>query len=387
VRVASLGTGVYTAELRVPPFATVRQEVYAEAGRRNDVELIAAPATLYGAVTRGGKPVRASLAIGRESFVTDETGAFAAPIARSAGRSPISVTPCDAKEPFLHHPAAPLEANAFVAIDLPHIGLEVRVVGRGDKPIEDAVVTLAIPEPGRPETSKEAHPLRYDDARSLYVRPYLTAEASRVCAKAVGHTTRCVELRAGFDASKPLVIALEETNGVRGRLVTDAPVVSGYVYAVTAEGSVAARSMIGKGGAFELPSLPPPGSSYVLAAANQPLCTLAVQPETSGALLLRLPAAPLRRFAIMVAPGTGIDRGRITLSVGTTRIPVEVFEVHQQLHGNTLMLDGVRPLFVSDVVASGPIAAQLLPLSPPADPSVPVPAGRLPEESDLLLLR
>ncbi|HYI10528.1 MAG TPA: hypothetical protein VEK57_15815 [Thermoanaerobaculia bacterium] len=384
-RVASLTAGVYVAELRIPPFAPVREEVYASAGRRNDVELVAAPATVYGTVTRSGKPVRASLTFGTESFVTDDSGAFTAAIARSTGTSPIRVTPCDTREPFLHHPEAPLEPNAFVAIDVPAHALEVRVVGRGGAAIDEATVTLMIPEPGGTDAAKASHTLAYDAGRSAYVRPQFRPVESRVCAKALGYTMNCVDLRADFEPSEPVTVTLEETSGIRGRVVTVQAVVRGTLFVVGAGGGILARTEIAGKGAFEIPSTPPPGSAYLLVAASHPLTTLTLQPASGELLLSPLPGRP-RHFALIVAEGSTIDRGRVALSVGATRVPAEAFEMHQQLHGHRPMVDGEHPLFVGEVAETGAIGAQLLPLTP-VEPGAPLPAGLLPEESDLLVLR
>jgi len=384
-RVGSLTAGQYVAELSFPPFATVREEVYAAPGRRVNVDLVAAPATVYGVVTRGGKPVRATVSIGKESFVTDTAGAFAAAIVRTTGTHPIHVTPCDTNEPFTYTPAAPLEANAFVAIDIPTATLAVRVSGRGGGAIDEAVVTLTVPSPASTGAADSIATLRRDAARGLYVQEHFAARESRLCAAALGYTKKCVDLRKDFDPTDEVALALEEKHGVSGRVVTAQPVLDGMLYVVGPGGEIVARSMIARDGAVELPSLPAPGSTCILAAANQPLSMLDVQPPATGELLLRPPAARSRHFAVLVAPEGGIKRGRLAITVGTVRVPTEVFETYQQERGLLPFLDGEHPLFVADVAETGTIGAQLLPLQP-ADLGTPLPIGLLPAESDLLLL-
>ncbi len=383
--VASLTTGLYTAELQVPPLAPVRQEIYVEVRRAVEVDLVAAPAAVYGLVTRGGKPVRASLSLAGHSFMSGESGAFSAVVPGAAGAGAIEVKPCDTRQPFVYHPAAPLEANSFLTIDIPHSALEVSVVDREtEKTLDDAKVSLVVSHSGQAE-AKTVMALQHDPARSLYVlSPYAPREA-RVCASAVGHEMECVEVRGGSAPAEPVVIALRGRRGTPGRVVSGEPIADGLLYVVSPAGDVLQRSQIGKDGAFDLPSLPPPGAYFVLTARNQPLSLLAPQ-QGSGELTLTRPQTPLRNFAVQLGPTGNVERGRIAISLGAVRIPIEAFEHHQQLRGWPPLFERTRAYFVGDVAEAGAISAQLVPVGMDDGNGRPL-SGSLPPDNDLLIFR
>lgn len=385
INVASLSVGLYTAELHVPPFAPVREDVYIEPRRSVDTELIAAPVPVYGTVTRNGKPVRASLSIGGTSFMSEESGAFAATLLRG-GVMPVQVTPCDTKLPFTYQPDAALAANAFLAIDIPDRTLAVRVIAKeSDKEIADASVTVTIPDPSHPNAARAAVALRRDGERGLYVKPQFVDAAVQVCASAPRFESKCTELRAGFDVSEPVVLELAAKKGSIGRVTSDAPIADGTVWTVAPNGA-ATPSMLGNGGIFDVPAAPAPGTYYVLTSRSHPLCVLVPQPSSSDELVLGIPAAPSRVFAVKVASGSALDRGRVAVSIGGVGIPPEAFERHQQLRGLLPLLDGEHPLLIAGVAEAGAIGVRLVPLQVQSG-DVPPPAGMLPKDSDLLLLR
>jgi hypothetical protein len=381
--VASLATGQYVAELRVPPFAPVREEIYVLPRRATDLDLVAAPVTIYGSVTREGKPVRAALSVAGESFVTAESGAFSAAVLRAKGISSIEVRPCDTRLPFLYRPATALDANSFLTIDIPRRALEVRVVDHdSEEPLDDAKVTLVIPHAERSDDAAAVLALRYEETRSLYILSPYSPQQSRVCASAVGHEQACVDV--AVHSSEPLVVALERTKGgTRGRVITEQPIVDGLLYVVAPSGEVLDRSMIASDGAFELPSLPPPDVYYVLTARNQPLGALAVQPGADTLTLTR-PRTPLRHFIVRLEQAGAIEQGRIAFSVGGTRIPIEAFERHQQLRGWAPLFVTAQPYFVGDVAAAGAISAQLIPIG--SGEGTPPFNGVLPVDNDMLIL-
>lgn len=385
-RVASLATGRYTAELRVPPFAPVREEIYVLPRRAADLDLVAAPVTIYGSVTREGKPVRAAVSLAGEWFVSEESGAFSAVVLRAPGTTSVEVRPCDTKVPFVHRPEAPLGANSFLAIDIPRRALEVRVVDRdSEEPLDDARVTLVIPRTDRPGETAAALALRYEEARSLYVLSPYSPQHSRVCATAAGHEQACVDIAAESVSSEPLVVALERRKGgAPGRVVTVQPIVEGLLYVAAPGGEVLERALIAKDGAFELASLPPPGASYVLTARNQPLSALALQPGADP-LILTSPPAPSRHFVVRIEPAGAVEQGRIAFALGGTRIPIEAFERHQQLRGWAPLFVTARPYYVGDVAEAGAISARLIPIG--SGEGAPQFSGVLPPDNDLLILR
>jgi hypothetical protein len=309
---------------------------------------------LFGRVTRGGEPVEAELECGTLASLTEpSTGAYECWAREVGPEMVIEVSRCGStEEPYRHRIARDRDTTKPVDIELPDN--ELRIVVRHAKtqaPIEGAKVFIW---PGTSESEGMAGTRTLGDTDAEGVTSTTTLQADAPWVVCAYKTVRvCKEdVRPEARGRTTVELLLEPKTTRRARVVADTPVSGAFIYTVDGA-AVLDITRVGDDGSVDLRPAPA-SASYVLISMSHPTCLLAPEAADDATLLLRVPPLQPRSFTVRAR-----DVAPVTLILGNTLIPVDVFLNHQGKMRQQYVVRPDAPIQVPPIDASRGITVVL----------------------------
>lgn len=189
-------------------------------GGPNEVEQVEVKwLTVFGRVTKGGRPVHARLF---NTAVTDpSTGRYTAAVTRFPSGDPMVIKPCDGSREYWFVPESAPAENASFDIELPSNRLEIDFVDAAtSQPVKNVPVNYSAFHDERENTAYfSMFAGRSDERGRVTIEPLIAGKPVRVCARPDDYESVC---------SDPFTIKANETKQLRIPLTK----------AVTAEGRV-----------------------------------------------------------------------------------------------------------------------------------------------------
>jgi hypothetical protein len=195
-------------------------------------------------------------------------------------------------------------------------------------------------------------PLSNTDAEGVTSTKTLQADSPWVVC-AIKKARVCKEdIRPEARGLTTVELLLEPKTTRRALVVADPPVAGAFIYTVDG-GAMVDMSRVGDDGSVDLRPAPA-SASYVLVSMSHPTCVLVPEAADEELLLLRVPLLQPRSFTVRareVAP--------VTLILGSTLIPVDVFLNHQAKMRQQYVVRPDAPLQVPPIDASRGITVVL----------------------------
>jgi hypothetical protein len=177
--------------------------------------------TVFGTVTRGGRPVHARVF---NSVATDPaTGRYTAALTRLPGADPMMVAPCDGSREYWFIPERAPAENAAFDIELPANRLEVEFVDAvSGQPVKGVPANYAAVRSDRADAAHFNMSAGRSDANGrLIIEPLVPNRPVRICARAEEYESVCSEpFTIKPNESKSLRIALTKAVVREGRVLT-----------------------------------------------------------------------------------------------------------------------------------------------------------------------
>jgi hypothetical protein len=163
---------------------------------------------------------------------------------------------------------------------------------------------------------------------------------------------------------KRVRLALERAVKRRGRIVAPLPLEAPQLVWITRAGEISeiVRAVDAQG-AFTYAKPHAEGETLSFTAAGQPLFVMA-QPSLGDdeELVVRLPSAPRRTFAVTLAAESG-EGGFLALRVGDLLVTVNVLSWHLERRRQQASLEPGHSVIVADILQTGPIRVVFVPFS------------------------
>lgn len=316
-------------------------------------------ATVYGKVTKGGKPVHAKVF---ETAVTDpESGAYIAAFTRLPGAQPMRVKPCDGSAMYFHVPEDAPKENAAFDIEIPNNRVVVEVVDAATgKPVEKAGVSYAAPIKGSERGAQFSMSAgKTDEKGRVTITTLLPKKTLRICAMHAEYDFACTDdFEIAETEEKQLRVALSKVVLRDGRV--HAPGVSTIVWSGSAGETERVRT--NAEGRFKYKK--PHGVGEIVTVSTAAGFFAVPQPplEEGQAFEIAVPAGPRRTFEVTLA-STARDAAMFTIALGDLVVPHDGFSQHLIQREQQPALRPGSTTVVHDVIETGPISVIVAPLS------------------------
>lgn len=326
--------------------------------RDTEAEVRLRPAVVRGRVTRGGRSVRAQIDCGGDVTFSDEgTGQFNCFRNAREGLETLVAQPCGETDEYRQEFSAST-TDQIVDIDIPANVLDVAVADLAGAALADAYVTVrrGAKDPAHLNPEHTAQTAEDGVARFPALQPHVQFE---VCAAKDHYGRECTIVELERDGRRAVSLRLAVQHGRRGRVVNiSAPAL---LYASVA-GHVLDRAPVSSSGDFEFETQLGPDVTYFIVAAELPLVSPRSVSDREDFLTLELPSPHVREFEVRSAA----TRGPVTLMLGATLVPVDVFLAHQSLIRQQYVVDPTRPIHVRAVDATNGVTVLLASDTPDA---------------------
>jgi hypothetical protein len=325
-------SGTYVAALRSAD--TVLSSALVTVARGEEALVALAPAlpAVYGRILDGDRGVHATIRFETGATVSDGNGDYYATLNADPLDNVIEIQPCDGSDAFQHLPAESLTGTRNYDIRFPGNVIEVLVRdARSGKPVADAPVGLGLFQTfdEAREATTQDH-VRSDAEGRAILRRLQPGYFARVCAVADGYwPPACAEpIELEREGRKRLELFLERRTLRRGRIITTLPIRATNVFRVTSDGEVAESLMVGPDGRFTF-TADRHAPALIVAGLDFPLYALAHPDMEEGRELeIRIPAAPVRNFAVVFDTTMPRPSGWFTLTIGSITVPLNALSAH-----------------------------------------------------------
>lgn len=316
--------------------------------------------TLYGKVTKQGKPVHARVF---KTAVTDpETGRYTAALTHLPGKSSAAVAPCDGSPWYWFVPEEPPVENAAFDIDIPVNRVDVDVVDAATgQPIKDAAVQYAAP---KEEHSTAAHFAmtggRSDERGRVGIGPLAANRTLVICAHHEQYEHSCTDrfkLRANEE--KALRLALTKVTPRQGRLIASAPGMATVMW----HGLDGMNELVRTDAEGRFTYKRPHAAGEIVTISSDHFFYAFVQPhlEEGETFEIRVPAARARSFEVQLAKTSNDEMGVFTIALGDLVVPHQGFAQHLMRRKRQVSLKPGSSIAVPDVLETAPISVIYVP--------------------------
>lgn len=355
--------GTYRAEIRFGKLPPVSGSANVAALGVANLRLFADYFTVYGSVTRGGKPLGEKVSIkfhdgiGFAEAETEEyRAAFLPPPIEPEAQ--ITVAACDGSPQAVVITDQPMRPRARFDIDIPANELNVHVSDTFTRePLPGAVVKLesmAVLRPPRVVFSTKGAA----DEEGNVVWTGLPVRETHLTITHAGYEKRVIEpFSMEKRGMKTVDVQLLPLRGTRGKIVSDRAFDSGMVLWFSPAGAETERAELSADGTFVYASSHTAEETMALVSASHPLWVLHA-PATGRreSITLRFPSAPAVAFEVRLAASVPLGETRyIGLVIGGVRVPQPALTEHQNLRRDPTLLRGTGPLNFRELLATGAI--------------------------------
>jgi hypothetical protein len=375
-RFARLPPGAYTFEVEHPVLARARAFQIVRPADEVTVAVTATSVPLFGRVTRGDKPVRASLRFAEGSSfgataITDDDGRYEIVLGGFPETAPIEIAACDGTFEYIYEPVTDVLPNVALDIAIPRTVVEVTVRDQETREaIHKAVVFSRTPRGVTPQRSSRR--AETNEEGMVTFQSIVTEAPQHVCAIAGGQgymEQSCAEpFELADNETKKIDLFLRKVGVVRGRLITPEPYEPALLALVRADGSVK-QDARPTDQMFWLREPVAPGDYFVLASPGKPLAVIADWRKEGETIVVQVPVGPRVRSITIRGSNPSVER-LIAVSIGGRRVPYEWLSLHLMNLGTSPLNTWTAGRVVPLITETGPIAVTL---SPPSSEFVSLP--------------
>ncbi|MCU1227286.1 MAG: hypothetical protein JWO97_170 [Acidobacteria bacterium] len=318
---------------------------------------------LFGTITRGGKPVRANLAVSGGETVSDADGKYEVTITESRFGNMLTIIPCDTGQEYRHITDERPPANSRFDVDIPQNVLKVDVADDADgKPIPKARVSFGLlmkgqeGDEGSAWYGSSADPT--DENGRTLVKQTDKEHRVLVCAQREDYERKCADpFRFEEQAEVGLRLALKKLILHDGRVHVAGAIDSGVIFWDTRDGVRIEQARVKEDGNFTYGKTHPPGTIVSFLSSSHPLYVFQ-QPPVNDALPFEfaLPSAPVRSFELVLDDAATGPNVFFTLALGDLTIPMGTLSSYAPRHGTRNSIRKGGTAVVRDILETAPIS-------------------------------
>lgn len=360
--------GLYMAELRFGKLPVVRGTVNLLPLDQKPLSLVATYVTLYGSLTRGGKPLNDDARIefpngGLGFSPSDGSDYRAIFVGRSnevvGDDAKVDIITCHGARTYVLTDRAVLR-NTRLDIDIPNNVLTVKVIDTfthealPSPTLKYVVMSRATPRVPRVTRTFQASEA---DGPSFVIRDVPEREIHLEVTHR-GYKKQNVEpFTMSKSDRKEVVVELVPVSGSEGKIVSSHPFERGTVIWTTTGGAETERAELAPDGTFNFEQPHYRDETMTVVSASHPLWIVrAPLVERRKPLEVRFPdGAPVRAVDVYIE---GIAQRFVTLAgvtIGGLRVPAAAFALHQSLRDDQPLVHGSGPLHLAALAETGPI--------------------------------
>jgi hypothetical protein len=356
-RIVSVPAGSYTMEIVYGEEVIATETLDVRPNHEVKKSLNAQLTGLYGHVSRGGKPVAATVTFATGQAVSDpSSGRYAAVLSREPDRNLVDIRACDGSFRYTHIPQTAPEPGKPFDIDIPVNGLRVQLIDAADaRPLPGAKVWYAVVKPGTADSAiytRKGHP---DANGTAEFEAIPIGRELKVCAKADDYRVRCLD--AGMmkaSERRNVVLSLARESDRIGTVISPVPLERASLFRVTRGGPVTHEIRLKPDGTFHYDEPPGSGEYFVVVSANLPLYVLpaAELPQHENDFRLVLPQSPSRSVVVSTSEPANYA---VAIAVNGHVVPTSALSRHQGWRGGPHYIPRGGPLTIEGIAQTGPI--------------------------------
>jgi hypothetical protein len=365
-----LASGPYLLKFTRDKLPDLWQSIVVPDDRDGDIAANVEYFRLFGTITRGGKPVRANLAVSGGEAVSDADGRYELTVAEPRIGNMMKLIPCDTNEEYEHIVDERPPANQRFDIDIPENVLIVDVVDDKDgNPIPDAKIGFGILENGEGGDDGGAWyagDIGKTDEKGRYVLKQ-TAKKYRVhvCARRDDYENKCADqFRFEDQAEVALKFALKKLELRKGEVHVAGAIEAGAIIWTTRDGRRTEHANVNKDGTFTYTTAHAPGEIVAFLSSSHPFYAFLQPLINEGQLFaFTLPPAPARTFEVSLDESASGEVAFLSLMLGDLVLPAEVLNQYGMRHGSHLSVRRGQTTFIRDILETAPLSVVSIPLS------------------------
>jgi len=383
LRFDDLQAGKYVLDVRYRELPDITREITVGKFAEESVRLPIEYTTLFGKVTIAGKEPPAPMKIdfywnGPPRAMTDAHGEYFAVLAKALVKDRvIRLRTCDGATDTQFIIDRDVPPNSRFDIDLPSNKLVVEAVdAKSGGPVAGALVRYGAFRSDEMSSTyyfrlamQNDAPARTGGDGKYAIENISPDKTIHVCLEHDDYERTCPDtFKMTSDETKTLRVPMQPRSAYRGRIIASQPIASGQIYWYSADGQQTENVPMKEDGSFRFNRQHGPDEVLAFVSINLPLLVLR-QPQFDDALEIAIPAAPVRRFEVVLADQSTQTDALVTITVGAVIVPYPAFSQHLALHGSMLDLRNRGPLLVPDILETGPISVLLGPPPSTVTPS------------------
>jgi len=357
--------GLYRVDLEYPHLPVIGKVLDLSPKESTTVDLELRYITFFGKITRGKKPLHASI-FGTTS--DPDTGDYIAAVTRLPNGTQ-ELLPCDGSPIYRFVSDDPPKEGSAFDIDVPDnkIVVEVHDADSGAA-IPKAKILFGAVLPGDRENAMHfaGTAATTDDDGSATIAPVLKNRKIKLCASRDDYETKCEPDFMMDVEEKTVRLDLQKVQVQHARVDAQGPFTRGMLVWVSPQsGSI--TEMVREfqdDGSFTYKRQHPPGEVVVFSAADKPLYAFLQAPIADDPFVISLPIASVRSFDVSLSDSSKEASAWVTLSIGGVPVPLSALNWHlgTRLHVVAPLRPGAT-LHVADILTTGAIEVILIPMN------------------------
>ncbi|MEA2571730.1 MAG: hypothetical protein QOI24_3731 [Acidobacteriota bacterium] len=362
-----LASGPYLLRFSHEKLPDLWQSIIVPDDRDGDIAANVEYFRLFGTITRGGKAVRANLAVSGGETVSDADGKYEVTITDSRIGNMVTVIPCDTEQEYRHINDERPPANSRFDIDIPQNVLTIDVVDDADgKPIPKAHVSFGLVMNGKEGEDGgawyAASADSTDDNGRTIVKQTDKDHKVLVCANRDDYERKCADpFRFEEQAEVGIRLALKKLVLHQGSVHVAGPIDTGMILWHTRDGVQIEQSRTKEDGTFTYSKPHPPGTIVSFISSSHPLYVF-LQPLVNDAqpFEFALPSAPVRSFEVVLDEAATAPNVFFTLALGDLTIPMLTLSSYGPRHGTRNSIRKGGTAVVRDILETAPISVVVI---------------------------
>jgi hypothetical protein len=364
-----LASGPYLLRFSREKLPDLWQSIIVPDDRDGDVAANVEYFRLFGTITRGGKPVRSSVAVGEGVTLSEPDGKYELTVSESRIFNRLKLVPCDTGEEYQHIVDERPVANSRLDIDIPMNVLKVDVVDDTDgTPIPNAHIQYSVVRNGKEGDDGEAWyggDIGTTDEHGRYLlKQNDKNHRIHICARREDYENKCGDdFRFEEQAEVGVHLALKKLVLHQGRVHVAGPIDTGMIFWDTRDGVRIEQSRTKEDGSFTYTKPHPPGTIVSFISSSHPLYVF-LQPPINDAqpFDFALPSAPIRSFELVLGEASTAPIVFFTLALGDLTMPMNTLSAYAPRHGTRNAIQKGGTAVVRDILETAPISIVVISL-------------------------